>query len=141
MREKAYPRKVHIECLRTLLTIATFFEPLLEKLVQNNPEWKKEEHMAAFTAIKKVYTAQSAFFDDLKESQLEERFFTIIFKKILPFFEVQESSGPDSPDYAFFATQESIDNAHRSADSKSFSWKLIGMLLTIGNRAYIHLIK
>ena len=97
-----------------------FSNHYLEKLVQNNPEWKKEEHLAAFSAIKKVYAAQSAFFDGLKESQLEERFFTIIFKKILPFYEVQESSGPDSPDYAFFASQESIDNAHRSADSKSF---------------------
>ena len=92
----------------------------MEKLVQNNPEWKKEEHVAAFTTIKKVYTAQSAFFDGLKESQLEERFYTTIFKKILPFYEVQESRGPDSPDYAFFAAQESIDNAHISADSKSF---------------------
>ncbi len=97
-----------------------FSNHYLEKLVQNNPEWKKEDHVAAFAAIKKVYTAQSAFFDGLKESQLEERFFTIIFKKILPFYEVQESSGPDSPDYAFFAAQESIDNAHRSVDSKSF---------------------
>jgi hypothetical protein len=97
-----------------------FSNHYLEKLVQNNPEWKKEEHVAAFSAIKKVYTAQSAFFDGLKESQLEERFYTVIFKKILPFYEVQESSGPDSPDYAFFAAQESIDNAHRSADSKSF---------------------
>ena len=62
-----------------------FSNHYLEKLVQDNLEWKKEEHVAAFTAIKKVYTAQSAFFDGLKESQLEERFYTIIFKKILPF--------------------------------------------------------
>ena len=102
--------------------INLFSNHYLEKLVQNNPEWKKEEHVAAFSAIKKVYTAQSAFFDGLKESQLEERFFTIIFKKILPFYEVQESSGPDSPDYAFFAAAESIDNAHRSADSDSKSF-------------------
>ena len=81
---------------------------------------EKRRTCGNFRSNKKVYTAQSAFFDGLKESQLEERFYTIIFKKILPFYEVQESSGPDSPDYAFFAAQESIDNAHISEDSKSF---------------------
>ncbi len=97
-----------------------FSNHYLLNLIQSSPEWKKKEHVEAFNSIKRVYTSQSAFFDGLKESQLEERFYTIIFKKILPCYEVQESSGSDSPDYAFFAAQETIDDAHKSADSKSF---------------------
>jgi hypothetical protein len=93
----------------------------LEKLVQRNPEWSKKEHISAFNLMRKLYIGQSIFFDGLKESQLEERFFTKIFKTILPFYEVQESTTEnDSPDYAFFANSQAIDNAHRSVDSKSF---------------------
>lgn len=92
----------------------------LLSFIQSTTEWKKKDHVEAFNAIKRVYTAQSAFFDGLKEAQLEERFFTIIFKKILPFYEVQESAGTDSPDYAFFDAQNSIDTAHRSENEKSF---------------------
>ena len=97
-----------------------FSNHYLLNLIQRSPEWKKKDHIEAFNSIKRAYTSQSVFFDGLKEAQLEERFYTLIFRKILPFYEVQESSGPDSPDYAFFADQETIDDAHGSAGSKSF---------------------
>lgn len=97
-----------------------FSNHYLLNLIQGSPEWKKKDHVEAFNAIKRAYTSQSAFFDGLNEAQLEERFYKNIFKKILPFYEVQERSGSDKPDYAFFADQETIDDAHRSVETKSF---------------------
>jgi len=50
----------------------TIYQPNSKSL-----EWNKKEHSEAFTAIKRVYKALSAFFDGLKESPLEERIFTL----------------------------------------------------------------
>lgn len=46
-----------------------------------------------FQSNKESLYGSKRLFDGLKESQLEERFFTIIFKKILPFYRFRSRPG------------------------------------------------
>lgn len=93
----------------------------LDNLIENNLEWKKDEHKDAFQRIKKIFNAESAFLETLNEKQLEQRFFGPTFKILNHTVEVNESTKfQEFPDYAFFPNRESLDDAHRNKDSSSF---------------------
>jgi len=93
----------------------------LDNLIENIPEWKKDDHKDAFQRIKKIYNAEFAFLETLNEKQLEQRFFGPIFKILNHTVEVNESTKfQEFPDYAFFPNRESLDDAHRNKDSSSF---------------------
>ncbi len=93
----------------------------LDNLIENNPEWKKDDHKDAFQQIEKIYNAESAFLEILNEKQLEQRFFGPIFKILNHTVEVNESTKfQEFPDYALFPNRESLDDAHRNKDSSSF---------------------
>jgi hypothetical protein len=49
----------------------------LDNQIKNNPEWKKDEHKAAFSEIKKLYDTEKDFIPTLNEKQLEQRFFAL----------------------------------------------------------------
>ncbi len=74
-----------------------FSNHYLEDLIRKNDEWRSNDHEAVFDEIKKIYDAEKPFFEDLNESQLEERFFRRIFKIMLPDFEVQ--AGTESQEF------------------------------------------
>ena len=93
----------------------------LDNLIENNLEWKKDEHKDAFQRIKKIFNAESAFLETLNEKQLEQRFFGPIFKILNHTVEVNESTKfQEFPDYALFPNRESLDDAHRNKESSSF---------------------
>ena len=93
----------------------------LDNLIENIPEWKKDDHKDAFQRIKKIWTAESAFLETLNEKQLEQRFFGPIFNFLNHTVEVNESTKfQEFPDYALFPSRESLDDAHRNKDSSSF---------------------
>lgn len=86
----------------------------LDNLIKNNLEWKKEEHKAAFSEIKKLYDTEKDFIPTLNEKQLEQRFFAPIFKILNHTFEVNEGTEQgEFPDYAFFPDRASLDDAHK----------------------------
>ncbi|MBU4077367.1 MAG: class I SAM-dependent DNA methyltransferase, partial [Euryarchaeota archaeon] len=86
----------------------------LDNQIKNNPEWKKEEHKAAFSEIKKLYDTEKDFIPNLNEKQLEQRFFGPIFKILDHTVEVNEGTEQgEFPDYAFFPDRASLDDAHK----------------------------
>jgi hypothetical protein len=86
----------------------------LDNQLKNNPEWKKEEHKAAFSEIKKLYDTEKDFIPNLNEKQLEQRFFGPIFKILNHTVEVNEGTEMgEFPDYAFFPDRASLDDAHK----------------------------
>jgi hypothetical protein len=86
----------------------------LDNQIKNNPEWKKEEHKAAFSEIKKLYDTEKDFIPTLNEKQLEQRFFGPIFKILNHIVEVNEGTEMgEFPDYAFFPDRASLDDAHK----------------------------
>ncbi len=93
----------------------------LDNQIKNNLEWKKEEHKAVFSEIKKLYDTEKDFLPDLNEKQLEQRFFVPIFK-ILNY--TAEPNAPtehqEFPDYAFFPDRSSLDDAHKNKGTISF---------------------
>ncbi|MCZ7385268.1 MAG: Eco57I restriction-modification methylase domain-containing protein [Candidatus Methanoperedens sp.] len=86
----------------------------LDNQIKNNNEWRKEEHKAAFSEIKKLYDIEKDFIPTLNEKQLEQRFFAPIFKILNHTFEVNEGTEQgEFPDYAFFPDRASLDDAHK----------------------------
>ncbi|MDD5473862.1 MAG: TaqI-like C-terminal specificity domain-containing protein [Candidatus Methanoperedens sp.] len=86
----------------------------LDNQIKNNSEWKKEEHKAAFSEIKKLYDTEKDFLPTLNEKQLEQRFFAPIFKILNHTVEVNEGTEQrEFPDYAFFPDRASLDDAHK----------------------------
>jgi type I restriction-modification system DNA methylase subunit len=93
----------------------------LDNQIKNNPEWKKEEHKAAFSEIKKLYDTEKDFLPNLNEKQLEQRFFGQIFKILNHTVEVNESTETQEfPDYAYFPDRNSLDDAHKRKGTNSF---------------------
>lgn len=93
----------------------------LDNQIKNNLEWKKEEHKAAFSEIKKLYDTEKDFLPDLNEKQLEQRFFVPIFKILNHTVEVNEGTETQEfPDYAFFPDRNSLDDAHKRKGTNSF---------------------
>ena len=89
--------------------------------IKTNPEWKKDEHKAVFSEIKRIYDTEYAFLENLNEKQLEKRFFEPIFKILNHEVEVNESTEVgEFPDYAFFPDRKSLDDAHKNKGTISF---------------------
>ena len=90
----------------------------LDNQIKNNPEWKKEEHKAAFSEIKKLYDTEKDFIPTLNEKQLEQRFFALIFKILNHTIEVNEGTEQgEFPDYAFFPDIASRNDAKKMGNS------------------------
>jgi type I restriction-modification system DNA methylase subunit len=92
-----------------------FFETILPGL----DEWSLNEHEAAFVEFKKRYEAERPFLENLKESQLEERFFRPLLRILGFTAEVQEGidQALEYPDYALFESRTELDRAHRGTDA------------------------
>jgi len=80
----------------------------LDNQIKNNPEWKKDEHKAAFSEIKKLYDTEKDFIPTLNEKQLEQRFFAPIFKILNHTVEVNEGT-----EQGEFPDRASLDDAHK----------------------------
>ncbi|MGA2698099.1 MAG: TaqI-like C-terminal specificity domain-containing protein [Methanoregula sp.] len=89
-----------------------FSKYYLDKYLNTNPEWGKNDHIAIFEQIKDLYLSESALLETLNEKQLEEHFFKPIFSLLGFEFEVtQKTKSGEFPDYAFFQDRISRDDA------------------------------
>src|SRR3972149_11194709 len=97
----------------------------LDNQIKINPEWKKDEHKAAFLEIKKLYDTEKDFIPTLNEKQLEKRFFGPIFKILNHTVEVSEGTEMgEFPDYAFFPDRASLDDAHKKIGNSFYDKRL-----------------
>ncbi len=75
----------------------------LDNKVKTCAEWTKNDHIAAFSEIKKLYDEERKSFENFNEAQLIKHFLDPIFKILLFEPEVEEAAGSEFPDYAFLA--------------------------------------
>jgi hypothetical protein len=93
----------------------------LEKYLGASPEWKKNDHVAAFEQIKKIYARESVSIKTLNEKQLENHYFNEIFSLLGFICEVTEpTEARNFPDYAFFFDRNGLDDAHKNKGTISF---------------------
>ena len=92
----------------------------LDNRVKTIPEWKKNDHIVAFSEIKKLYEEERKSFENFNEAQLIKHFLDPIFKILLFESEVEEAVGGEFPDYAFFRDKNSRDEAHKNKGTISF---------------------
>jgi len=92
----------------------------LDNKVKTNAEWKKNDHIAAFSEIKEIYEKERKSFENFNEAQLIKHFLDPIFKSLFFETEVEEAAGSDFPDYAFFRDKTSRDEAHKNKGTISF---------------------
>lgn len=94
----------------------------LDNQIKKNPEWKKEDHKAAFSDIKKLFDTEKDHIPTLNEKQLEQRFFGPIFKILNHTVEVNEGTVQgEFPDYAFFPDRASLDDAHKKMGNSFYN--------------------
>lgn len=104
-----------------------FLEQRLEKL----PGWEHSAmHADALADLRALYAKEKEFLNmDLKESQVEERFFRPVFRRLGFAFEVQEDAdkSPNEPDYALFAGRMNLDEARRNKGTVDFYSKALAV--------------
>lgn len=66
-----------------------FSNHYLEKLVIDNPEWRKAEPKEAFASIKELYQRKARALENYNESQLEENFIRPVLRILGHYFGVQ----------------------------------------------------
>lgn len=94
----------------------------LDNQIKKNPEWKKEDHKAAFSEIKKLYDTEKDHIPTLNEKQLEQRFFAPIFKILNHTVKVNEGTEQgEFPDYAFFPDRASLYDAHKKMGNSFYN--------------------
>jgi hypothetical protein len=74
----------------------------LDNKVKTIAEWKKNDHIAAFSEIKEIYEKERKSFENFNEAQLIKHFLDHVFKILFFESEVEEAAGGEFPDYAFF---------------------------------------
>ncbi len=92
----------------------------LDNKVKTSAEWKKNDHIAAFSEIKEIYDKERKSFENFNEAQLIKHFLDPIFKSLFFESEVEEAAGSEFPDYAFFRDKTSRDEAHKNKGTISF---------------------
>ena len=100
---------------------ALFSSYHLEKVVNDQASAPLE---SAYAQIKQLYISVADFVETRNEAQTEEQFIRPVLRHLGHVFEVQPllrtSLGPKRPDYAFFADQESLDEARQQIDTDTF---------------------
>ena len=98
-----------------------FSNHYLDNQIRSAPEWAREDHLAAFVDLKRIYEGEAPFVGGMSEAQLEERLLRRVFAVILPNYEVQGATkSREFPDYAFFPDREARDRAQANKDTDSF---------------------
>lgn len=92
--------------------VSTYY---LTTLIERAPEWRKNDHIAAFSEVKHIFNRESAFLEQYNEKQLEDHFFKPIFEVLGFEYEVTTTTRfKERPDFAFFADRESLSAAHQN---------------------------
>jgi hypothetical protein len=108
-----------------------FSNHFLQHILPGLPEWARDEHVNVFKAIRQVYDREKVFMtSEMKESQLEERYFRPIFKLLGLEYEVQEEADRgtgDFPDYAFFGSRSELDEATKNKGTMGFYKKALAV--------------
>jgi len=92
----------------------------LDNKVKTSAEWTKNDHIAAFSEIKKLYNEERKSFENFNEAQLIKHFLDPIFKILLFEPETEEAAGSEFPDFALFKDKNSRDEAHKNKGTISF---------------------
>ncbi len=92
----------------------------LDKKVKTSDEWKKNDHIIAFSKIKDKYDAENASFSVYNEAQLIKHFLDPIFEILLYESEVEAAEMGKYPDFAFFKDKNARDEAHKYKGEYSF---------------------
>jgi hypothetical protein len=92
----------------------------LNNKVKSSSEWRTDNHIAAFSEIKKLYDEEKKSFETFNEAQIIKHFLDPIFKILLFEPETEEAAGSEFPDYAFFKDKVSRIEAHKNKGTISF---------------------
>ncbi len=100
----------------------------LKKVIK---EQTSDELELTYEQIKQLYASIAEFADNLNEPQTEEKFIRPVLKILGHTFGVQPvlrtSQGTKQPDYAFFAGQEALVQAHPQINTNAFFNKAIAI--------------
>ncbi|TRZ92279.1 MAG: hypothetical protein D4R88_00680, partial [Methanosarcinales archaeon] len=99
----------------------------LNNKVKSSSEWRKDNHIAAFSEIKKLYDEEKKSLETFNEAQLIKHFLDPIFKLLLFEPETEEAAGSEFPDYAFFNDKVSRIEAHKNKGTISFYTNVIAI--------------
>ena len=100
-----------------------FSNHYIETYVPKTPEWKEDERaQIAFNEISKVYQQNQRAMAAYKEAQLEDNFIRPVLKVLGHFFGIQGKVADNArvPDYAFFPSQDSLDEAYQLQGTQDF---------------------
>jgi type I restriction-modification system DNA methylase subunit len=100
-----------------------FSDYYLQELLPETSFWKEvkeEELQKTFDEIRSIYQKQKTSFEEINESQLEERFIRPILRRLDHIYEVNISlprtyEGLKHPDYAFYSSEETKKAGIRKA--------------------------
>jgi len=98
--------------------------------VPKTPEWKEDEKaQIAFNEISKLYQQNHRAMVSYKEAQLEDNFIRPVLKALGHFFGIQGKVADNArvPDYAFFSSQDSLDEAYQLQGTQDFYLKAIAV--------------
>jgi len=107
-----------------------FSNHYIETYMPKTPEWKEDERaQIAFNEISKVYQQNQRAMAAYKEAQLEDNFIRPVLKVLGHFFGIQGKVADNArvPDYAFFPSQDSLDEAYQLQGTQDFYLKAIAV--------------
>jgi hypothetical protein len=107
-----------------------FSNHYIETYIPKTPEWKEDEKaQIAFNEISKVYQQNQRAMAAYKEAQLEDNFIRPVLKVLGHFFGIQGKVADNArvPDYAFFSSQDSLDEAYQLQGTQDFYLKAIAV--------------
>lgn len=102
----------------------------LETQMPKAPEWKEDEKVQiAFNEISKLYQQNQRSMAAYKEAQLEDNFIRPVLKVLGHFFGIQGKVADNAhvPDYAFYSSQGSLDEAYQLQGSQDFYQKAMAV--------------
>jgi len=102
----------------------------LETQMPKTPEWKEDEKaQIAFDEISKLYQQNQRSMAAYKEAQLEDNFIRPVLKVLGHFFGIQGKVADNAhvPDYAFYSSQGSLDEAYQLQGSQDFYQKAMAV--------------
>ena len=107
-----------------------FSNHYLETQIPRTPEWKEDEKaQKVFSEIKQLYQLNQKALAAYKEAQLEDNFIRPVLKALGHFFGIQGKVADNAhvPDYAFYSSQDSLDEAYQLQGTQDFYQKAMAV--------------
>ena len=119
-----------IEKVNVFNNNSLFSNRYLETQIPTTPEWKEDEKaQVVFNEISKLYQQNQRAVTAYKEAQLEDNFIRPVLKVLGHFFGIQGKVADNAhvPDYAFYSSQDSLQEAYQLQGSQDFYQKAIAV--------------